>query len=147
MNKTPDHEVIYLIPDGFNNVMWCDDPAPEPDMDAAEAIKYIRHDVSKKGWNLQQAIIDRLMLEYCPEEMSVEQIEEWAKSQRVVPEEFRLEEIMKVAAEAADKRLKLCAKQPECIQCGTRQVQILNVNDQEWKCRKCSMIFFTNYEL
>lgn len=32
----------------------------------------------------KQAIIDRLMLEYCPDEMSEEQFEEWARHQRPV---------------------------------------------------------------
>ena len=31
----------------------------------------------------QQAMIDRLMLEYCPEDMSEDQIEEWRSHQRV----------------------------------------------------------------
>lgn len=30
----------------------------------------------------KQAQIDRLMLEYCPDEMSTEQLEEWGKHQR-----------------------------------------------------------------
>lgn len=34
-----------------------------------------QHDVNK------QAIIDRLMMEYCPEEMTEEQQEEWSKNQ------------------------------------------------------------------
>lgn len=33
----------------------------------------------------QQATIDRLMLEYCPDEMTPEQMERWAKSQRIAP--------------------------------------------------------------
>jgi len=32
--------------------------------------------------NAQQAEIDRLMLEFCPNEMSKEQVEDWAKPQR-----------------------------------------------------------------
>lgn len=34
-------------------------------------------------WDVQQAKIDRLMLEHCPEEMSAEQLEEWGEHQRV----------------------------------------------------------------
>ncbi len=32
--------------------------------------------------NAQQAEIDRLMLEHCPNEMSKEQVDEWAKHQK-----------------------------------------------------------------
>lgn len=35
------------------------------------------------AWDMQQAQIDRLMLEFCPDEMSQEQLDEWAKHQRV----------------------------------------------------------------
>jgi hypothetical protein len=34
--------------------------------------------------NSQQAKIDRLMLEYCPDEMTDEQLVEWAKHQKPV---------------------------------------------------------------
>jgi hypothetical protein len=33
------------------------------------------------AWDTQQATIDRLMLEYCPDEMSSEQVNEWANHQ------------------------------------------------------------------
>ena len=33
-----------------------------------------------------QAQIDALMLEFCPEEMTKEQLDEWAKNQRVISE-------------------------------------------------------------
>lgn len=39
-------------------------------------------DVARDAWNSQQARIDRLMLEHCPEEMTIEQRAEWAKNQR-----------------------------------------------------------------
>lgn len=35
------------------------------------------------AWQMQQAKIDRLMIEYCPDEMTKEQLLEWAKHQRV----------------------------------------------------------------
>ena len=34
----------------------------------------------------KQAQIDALMLEFCPEEMTKEQLDEWAKNQRVISE-------------------------------------------------------------
>lgn len=40
---------------------------------------------AKEAWDCQQAAIDRLMLEFCPDEMTPEQLEEWEKHQRVVP--------------------------------------------------------------
>lgn len=33
------------------------------------------------AWDVQQAAIDRLMLEYCPDEMTPEQIAEWGRHQ------------------------------------------------------------------
>lgn len=33
-------------------------------------------------WNHQQAKIDELMLEYCPDEMTVEQMQEYERSQK-----------------------------------------------------------------
>ncbi|MFL1404235.1 hypothetical protein ACJO2E_02680 [Marinobacter sp. M1N3S26] len=47
MTETP--ETIYLIPgecDGEPCMVWCDDPAPSPDHDPDEAVKYIRADVA-----------------------------------------------------------------------------------------------------
>lgn len=38
-----------------------------------------------KCWEAQQAKIDALMFEFCPEEMTQEQIIEWGKHQRSVP--------------------------------------------------------------
>ncbi len=40
----PDHQVIYLIPDGNGSASWCDDPAPGAGMEESDAIKYIRED-------------------------------------------------------------------------------------------------------
>lgn len=39
--------------------------------------------------NAQQAIIDKLMLEFCPGEMTQEQVDEWAKHQKQAPEEYQ----------------------------------------------------------
>ena len=36
-------ERIYLIGDG-DDVMWCEDPAPGPNMDPDDAVMYIRAD-------------------------------------------------------------------------------------------------------
>lgn len=39
-----------------------------------------------------QSKIDNLMLEYCPEDMSAEQMEEWAKHQAVIDPNLELDE-------------------------------------------------------
>ena len=44
------------------------------------------YDLAKAAWDYQQAKIDALMLEYCPEEMTEDQLEEWKKSQKVFKE-------------------------------------------------------------
>lgn len=41
---------------------------------------------AKAAWDYQQAKIDALMLEYCPEEMTEDQLERWKKHQRVFKE-------------------------------------------------------------
>lgn len=35
------------------------------------------HVMAEAAWNCQQATIDRLMLEFCPEEMTEKQFNEW----------------------------------------------------------------------
>lgn len=45
MSDTP--EMIYLTPgecDGEPCIVWCDDPAPSPGHDPAEAVEYVRKD-------------------------------------------------------------------------------------------------------
>lgn len=37
---------------------------------------------AKQVWDHQQAKIDELMMEYCPEEMTEEQVQEWKKNQK-----------------------------------------------------------------
>ena len=58
--------------------------------DAADEIKQLRAEVAtlkeqlaaaQKDADSKQVRIDELMLEYCPDEMMPEQIEEWAKHQ------------------------------------------------------------------
>ena len=39
----------------------------------------------KAAWDSQQARIDALMLEHCPDEMTPEQMAEWAKHQVAAP--------------------------------------------------------------
>lgn len=43
-------------------------------------------DAARLAWDTKQAEIDRMMLEYCPEEMTPEQTAQWAKHQKPVPE-------------------------------------------------------------
>ena len=38
----------------------------------------------QKQVDAKQAVIDRLMLEYCPDEMSPEQLDEWKRNQVAV---------------------------------------------------------------
>lgn len=46
MNNDDKLNIIYLIDDHWdiNRRSWCADPAPEVDMDADKAVKYIRYD-------------------------------------------------------------------------------------------------------
>ena len=45
-------------------------------------------DKARKSDSAKQAKIDGLMFEYCPEDMTTEQIDEWAKHQRPVSAEL-----------------------------------------------------------
>jgi len=47
----------------------------------------------------------------------------------------------------AGKRESLCKKQPSCPFCGTHQVQIIDTNNQKWKCRHCFYEFKTRYRI
>lgn len=51
--------------------------------------------------------------------------------------------LMGWVVERADKNSKVYAIQPTCSECGTRQVQIMDVDRQEWRCRKCGLEFTT----
>lgn len=56
-----------------------DDVSCEGDAEIAAMLRQLVKEVDAK-----QAKIDALMLEYCPEEMTQEQIDNWASHQRVV---------------------------------------------------------------
>ena len=42
------HDIIYLIPEEEYGYVWCEDPAPGPEMEEEDAIKYIRFDLVEK---------------------------------------------------------------------------------------------------
>ena len=50
------------------------------------ALKWYRNELAeaKRQLEAKQAIIDRLMLVYCPNEMSVEQLVNWSNHQRAI---------------------------------------------------------------
>ena len=45
---------------------------------------WLSRDAYYAAWDAQQAKIDRLMLEYCPDEMTEDQKATWARNQKVV---------------------------------------------------------------
>lgn len=53
--------------------------------DVADRIEWLEKGNAawRQLFNERQAKIDELMLEYCPEEMTKEQLENWAKHQRI----------------------------------------------------------------
>jgi hypothetical protein len=55
-------------------------PEPNVAMVVREDGRYVRYEDAQA----LQARIDALMLEYCPKEMTAEQLEEWAKHQAPV---------------------------------------------------------------
>ena len=69
-------EKIWLIDMG-EEIVWCDSPTPAPEMEYEDSTAYVRADVLAA----KQAKIDELMLEYCPNEMTPEQIKNWEAHQ------------------------------------------------------------------
>ena len=55
------------------------------------ALKWYRKELAeaKRQLEAKQAIIDRLMLEYCPNEMSVEQLVNWSNHQRAIERDIQ----------------------------------------------------------
>ena len=43
---------------------------------------YSKRGLAAAAWGRQQAIIDRLMMEYCPDEVTEAQFNEWQKHQK-----------------------------------------------------------------
>lgn len=67
----------------------------------------------------KQAKIDALMLEYCPDEMTDAQREEWGKHQR--PSHETSDELSRLRTEVATLR-GICAEQLVCRKCGSSDV-------------------------
>lgn len=59
-------------------------PGGPSEVDAALASRDAEIDRLRAEVSSKQAEIDRLMLEFCPNEMSAEQVEEWARNQKPV---------------------------------------------------------------
>lgn len=57
------------------------------------------------------------------------------------------EDFMKWVDERIAKNERVYNIQPKCPECGTQQVQILDVDTQEWWCRHCQHRFTTEVEL
>lgn len=69
--------------DWWDAQTWCSDQINDTDLE------YVRADVvesPRQQLAAKQAEVDALMLEYCPSEMSQEQLDNWAAHQRPVEE-------------------------------------------------------------
>lgn len=62
-------------------------------------------------------------------------------------ENLPIPDFIRRAERVAEDRDKLCKNNPACPECGTRQVQIIEVSIQEWKCRHCKHVFNTAYKI
>lgn len=80
-------DAVCLISDAnsvINNLQTRLDIATtyKTELETALATASKQEDHFRKLTDSKQAVIDRLMLEYCPSEMTEEQLENWAKHQR-----------------------------------------------------------------
>lgn len=92
MNESTKHDAIYLQVCDDDEDPWCGEVTWCQDRIHDEDVKYIRADlvearirkaVEAEG-AAKQAEIDMLMMEYCPDEMTRGQIDEWARNQNTV---------------------------------------------------------------
>ena len=56
-----------------------------------------------------------------------------------------LNHMMAVGIELANKREQLCTSHVSCPRCKTYQVQLVDTEKQEWKCRECRFKFDTQF--
>ena len=73
----------------YRNGMWAYDIKPSERLIKALVQRVV--DLEDANDDLQSKV-DSLMLEYCPEDMSTEQMEEWAKHQVVIDSNLELDE-------------------------------------------------------
>ena len=59
--------------------------------------------------------------------------------------DLNIPDILRNAENMAIERENLCKNSPKCGKCGTYQVQIIDVNNQKWKCRNCKHEFCTDW--
>jgi ribosomal protein L37AE/L43A len=57
------------------------------------------------------------------------------------------DDIVQWAIARADKNERVYRIQPRCPECDTKQVQIMDVDEQEWRCRKCGHTFYTEVDV
>ena len=56
-------------------------------------------------------------------------------------EEINIWDVMDAAMETAKRREAVCKNAPCCPQCGTNQVQLIDMEPVEWRCRGCRFQF------
>ena len=62
-------------------------------------------------------------------------------------EQLVIPDFLRNAENLARERESLCKKQPNCPECNTQQIQIIDVGNQQWKCRECKHVFCTNFNI
>lgn len=60
---------------------------------------------------------------------------------------LNITDLLRNACNLAIERDKLCKNNPTCPDCGTNQVQIIDVGLQQWICRRCKNAFSTDFEI
>ena len=58
-----------------------------------------------------------------------------------------MSDLLEWVTQRAEKNEAVYRIQPTCSECGTKQVQIMNVDKQEWRCRKCGLEFTTEVDV
>jgi len=78
---------------------------------------------------------------------SLQEVDDSLDNENSGTEALDLPDFVIEANRLARRRVALCSKQPKCKKCHTYQVQIIDVEKQEWKCRDCKTTFFTKYKI
>lgn len=69
------------------------------------------------------------------------------KLPKMTDKPLNIPDFLRDAINLSNERELLLKNKHSCPKCYTYQVQIIDVGNQEWKCRHCKHVFNTDYDL